>query len=166
VKYETVKGGLRVEKLRTGWAVLHAWSDLPAVQLLRQRRFAEEARGELLATGVDFTRAARLVQADRKSWQDVYYRWHNRTHVLGDKLEDLDPVTFEYYPDSTRYGQFIPSAAQAGEMRQLAMTFRLRGRIPVSEVALEVSGRYVDEFARMGLIVRDDTELIWAGAKA
>lgn len=164
MKYEAVKGGLRVAKLAGGYAVLHAESSLPAAQGLRQRRFAEQARDELLATGVDFTLSSRAVQAERKRWEDVYYRWYNRTHVLGDALEDLDPETFEYYPDSTRYGQFIPSEVQAAEMRQLAEVIReLR---PVDAHG-EYASTYIREFRRLGFVTRDDDDrLTWIGAKA
>jgi hypothetical protein len=165
MRYETVKGGLRVEKLAGGWAVLHEESQLPAVQYLRQRRFAEQARDELLATEVDFTMHKTVIQLSASHWKDVAFLWRARTHAQGEKLLDLDPVTFEYYPDSTRYGQFIPSAAQAEEMRKLAGTLRARGRVREGMADVPETRRYIAEFKRMGLVVRDGDELIWTGAK-
>ena len=48
--------GLTMERHGNGWGVYHTESGLPVVDGgLRQRRFAEEARTELLETGVDFT---------------------------------------------------------------------------------------------------------------
>lgn len=166
MKYEAVKGGLRVEKQAAGWTVVHDESSLRAAQYLRQRRFAEQARTELLSTGVDFTAPVEVLQSSaiRQVWQDVYYRWRGRTDCKA--YGHLDQATFEYYPEHTRYGQFIPSAKQAAEMRVLAGMLRAAGRTPVGKVALEVTGTYVNEFAAMGLIMREDDEILWTGAKA
>jgi hypothetical protein len=164
VKYEAIKGGLRVAKIPGGYAVLHEDSKLPAIQYLRQRRFAEQARTELLATGVDFTKDKRIVQAARERWQEVYYRWYNRTHALGDNVPGLDPETFEHYPESTSYSQLIPSAAQAAEMRDLAAMLRERGRIEAAEV--EESIPYLFQFERAGVAIHDGDTWIWAGAAA
>jgi len=115
-RYEATTGGLTVErKYSHGWDVTHAESGREAVGGLRQRRFAEQARAELLATGVDFTASIREIQrpATRKMWRDVYYRWQARSQAT-----DIDPETYEYYPWSCRYGQVIPSAAQAADLRR------------------------------------------------
>lgn len=107
-----VLDGLAVRQDNLGWGVFHAESGLAAVRGLRQRRFADQARADMLATGVDFTRPARDVQKDRARWSEVYYRWQRRASAT-----DLDPDTWEFYPKHARYGQVIPSAAQAAAWR-------------------------------------------------
>jgi hypothetical protein len=109
---ETTVRGLTVNKDWSGWRVAHEASGLEAVSGLRQRRFAEEARTELLATGVDFTASARTIQGQRQRWADVYHRWQVRV-----QQGSYDNTTFEYYRQSTRYGDFIPSARWAAAMR-------------------------------------------------
>jgi hypothetical protein len=106
------EGGLRIGKDCHGWGVWHTTSGLAAVTGLRQKRFAVEARAALLATGTDFTDDARAVQKDRNRWVDVYFLWERRSHATG-----IDPETWEFYPASIRYGQRVPSAAEAAEMR-------------------------------------------------
>lgn len=108
-----IEGGLEVRKDHTGWTVVHAASGLYAASSLRQRRFAEQARAEFLATGVDFTASKHEVYKARDKWTVVYLRWHNRASAT-----DIDPETFEYYPSHSRYGQLIPSAELASEMRE------------------------------------------------
>jgi hypothetical protein len=105
-------GGLDVRQEATGWGVFHAASGLAAATGLRQRRFAEQARDELLATGVDFTQDAAAVQAQRALWSPAYFRWLNRSRQFA-----LDPETWEYYPKHSSYGQVIPSAKRAAELR-------------------------------------------------
>lgn len=107
-----VLGGLRIEQQNTGWVVVHDESGLGATPGLRQRRFAEQARDDLLATGVDFTRDKQAVSADRKLWAEVYWRWQQRA-----KQTSYDDTTFEYYSPDTKYGTFIPSAQWAAAMR-------------------------------------------------
>jgi hypothetical protein len=110
-------GGLLVSKSnRGGWAVIHVASGLNAVCYLRQRRFAEQARDELLATGTDFTQDKTAVQRERARWADVYYRWNQRVRQDG-----LDPITFEHYAAYSAYGDVIPSAARAAELAAKAM---------------------------------------------
>jgi hypothetical protein len=113
-RFEQEAGGLVVSRQDgCGWQVTHAPSGAVAFPgWLRQRRFAEEARAELLATGVDFTRPVRDVSADRKRWSKVYFRWAERA-----RSENIDPDTWEYYGTSLHYGQFIPSARWAADMR-------------------------------------------------
>jgi hypothetical protein len=113
MKYEHETGGLIVShRDGCGWQVTHAASGLEAAGRLRQRRFAEQARTELLATGTDFTRETKAIQADRKQWSEVYYRWASRA-----RSENIDPGTWEYYGTNIHYGQFIPSARWAADMR-------------------------------------------------
>jgi hypothetical protein len=116
-KFEREVRGLVVHKHAHGYSVTHAGSGLPATPPLRQRRFAEEARDELLATGVDFTRDKRDVQLDRPQWREVYQRWQVRA-----RLGSYDDTTFEYYSPHASYGTFIPSAAWAQAMREAVAT--------------------------------------------
>ncbi len=112
--YEQDKGGLRVVQHDSGsWAVVHAATpELSAAAGLRQRRFAEEARDDFLATGVDFTRPAREISRDHARWADVYYKWQRRA-----RSTSCDDTTFEYYGGRVHYGAFIPSARWAAAMR-------------------------------------------------
>jgi hypothetical protein len=107
------QGGLVVRKENTGWGVWHASSDLSAATGLRLRKFAEEARTELLATGVDFTADARAIGGQHRQWATVYYRWRARAQGTS-----LDPDTFEYYSAFIRYGAKVPNAEQAALMRE------------------------------------------------
>jgi hypothetical protein len=112
-RYEETRGGLRVTRQGTGWAVVHAATPrLAAVTGLRQRRFAEQARDDLLATGVDFTRDPGGISRDHAAWADVYYQWRKRT-----AQESFDDSTGEYYRASCHYGTFIPSARWAQAWR-------------------------------------------------
>lgn len=110
------EGGLAVENLSGGWAVLHKASRLSVVTGLRQKRFAIEARAEMHATGVDFTQDAAGLHwgsPDADRYKHVMQKWQERA-----KRENLDPDTFEYYSKHSRYGQVIPSAAKAAELRE------------------------------------------------
>jgi hypothetical protein len=111
-QYEAAIRGLTVNKNGSGWRVTHAGSGLEVVSGLRQRRFAEQARTDLLATGTDFTQDSRAISAQRKQWADVYWLWQQRAHQVS-----YDDTTFEYYPHSVRYGTFVPSAGWAEAMR-------------------------------------------------
>jgi hypothetical protein len=110
--YEETRGGLRVIWRRTGWAVEHAATGLSAATGLRQRRFAEQARDDLLATGTDFTRPAAEISRDRARWAPVYYLWKTRAGQ-----ESYDAATYEYYGSSVHAGTFVPSAGWAAAMR-------------------------------------------------
>lgn len=111
--YEETRGGLRVIWRRTGWAVEHAASPgLSAATGLRQRQFAEQARDDLLATGVDFTRPAAEISRDHARWADVYYLWKVRAGA-----GSYDSTTYEYYGSRPHADAFIPSAKWAAAMR-------------------------------------------------
>jgi hypothetical protein len=165
VKYEEIKGSLRIGKRGAGYDVWHTWSGLAVVQRLRLRRFAEQARTELLATGVDFTQSAQKLQASRvrNQWGPVYLKWRGRGYDMTPGGRGLDPVTFEHYSSDTHYGQLVPSEAQADEMRELADRLRRAKRTPVGQLALDP---YINEFVLMGLVLCDDTELVWLGDPA
>jgi hypothetical protein len=105
--------GLVVRHSGADWGVYHAPSGLPAATGLRQRRFAEEALTEFLATGVDFTADARAVQAVRKQWEAVYRKWRRRAEAKG-----FDQDTGEYYPVHVPYGMRVPSAKWAAAWRE------------------------------------------------
>jgi hypothetical protein len=107
-----VIGGLAVRKDHTGWTVVHVNSGLYVASSLRQRRFAEQARTEFLALDVDFTGTKGEVAAQSEHWRAVHAKWWQRA-----RQEHLDLVTLEYYPQSTHYGQCIPSARRAEELR-------------------------------------------------
>lgn len=113
MKYEATVQGLAIANLGHGYRVQHATSSNAATPPLRQRRFAEEARAELLATGVDFTASPREIQDRRAEWADVYYRWQKRA-----QQESFDDATGEYYSPNSHYGVFIPSAAWAASYRE------------------------------------------------
>jgi hypothetical protein len=112
MKYEREIRGLEVAQHGAGWHVCHAASKLPATPVLRQRRFAEQARDELLATGVDFTRDAKAIGRDRDRWAEAYRRWHARA-----RQPAYDEKTGEYYSSHVSYGTFVPSAAWAQSYR-------------------------------------------------
>jgi hypothetical protein len=108
-------GGLAVRERESGhgWMVLHVWSGLNAIGgALRQKRFAEQARAELLATGVDFSQDARELHAQRDVWGPVYWTWRRRA-----ERTVIDVETGEYYAWHVNYGQYVPSAAQAAAYR-------------------------------------------------
>lgn len=107
------QGGLVVRHESGGWGVWHAASDLSAATGLRLRKFAEEARTELLATGVDFTADQRAIAAEHKKWSAVYHRWRTRA-----RSTSIDPDTYEYYSAFIRYGTKVPNAGQAALMRE------------------------------------------------
>lgn len=89
-----IDGGLMVVRERgQGWRVVHAASGKAAHSgHLRLKRYASEARAELLATGVDFTRDAKAISKDHKVWREVYFRWSGRAAYSGH-----DPETGEWY---------------------------------------------------------------------
>jgi hypothetical protein len=109
-----VAGGLRIAHLDPaahGWWVEHVASGKPAVAgYLRQRRFAEQLRADLLATGVDFEQDARVVSApaELERWRPVYYLWRQRA-----RQGSIDLVTGEHYSVNSHYGQPIPSQENA-----------------------------------------------------
>lgn len=108
-----VKGGLEVRHDGYGWDVVHVSSGLKAVMDLRLRRFAVQARQELLDTGVDFTADRDSVQQARRDWQKVYNVWWERA-----RRRSLDPETFEWYASYVPYGTQIPTERQAAMMRE------------------------------------------------
>jgi hypothetical protein len=110
--HDQIKDGLIVSEQGHSWGVYHAGSQLQVVTGFRQRRFAEQARDDLLATGTDFTADAEAVTADRARWVSTAQLW-----VIRARQDHVDPVTFEHYSWSTHYGQIIPSAAQAAAWR-------------------------------------------------
>jgi hypothetical protein len=106
--YVETAGGLTVRRDgQAGWTVSHAESGLYAVSGLRQRRFAEQARDDFLASGVDFTRDKRAVFADRDRWREPYQLWYQRA-----RLAENHPETGEYYSTTVHYGS-VPNSAQA-----------------------------------------------------
>ena len=108
----TEQSGLVVREWGGGWGVYHK-DGLPVVEFLRQRRFAEEALTELLATGVDFTADPATIQKLADQWRTVYYKWRQRA-----RAEEFDPITGEYYSTHTHYGTFLPSAKWAAAYRE------------------------------------------------
>jgi hypothetical protein len=108
-------GGLTVRKDHFSWRVLHAASGLTVVDGLRMRRFADDARRDLLATGADFTGDARETVAQRDRFAAVCALWLRRS-----RQDFTDPVTFEHYSWSTHYGHAPNSAAKAAELREQA----------------------------------------------
>lgn len=108
-------GGLAVASLHGdghAWHVVHAASGMPAHDgYLRQRRFAEQACTDLLATGVDFTGTPQEIFRQRDRWRAAYALWSRRA-----RQDRIDLVTGEHYSRLTHYGQVIPSAAHAREL--------------------------------------------------
>jgi hypothetical protein len=116
VKTADVEGGLRIASLRgegKAWYVEHDASGLEAVGggFLRQRRFAEQARGDLLATGVDFTLSLQELSGKLGPAWPAVYLWRKRAGQ-----DEIDMVTGEHYSWSTHYGQVIPSKANAARI--------------------------------------------------
>lgn len=111
MKTTDVVGGLRVRQLHSyqAWHVEHEASGKPVfVGHLRQRRFAEQARADFLATGIDFTLSAEDLRGKLEPMHAAYALWMRRAHQ-----DKIDLVTGEHYSDSTHYGQVIPSADHA-----------------------------------------------------
>jgi hypothetical protein len=116
-----VLGGLAVRQSESTsrWEVLHADSGMSAIGAgLRQRRFAEQARAELLATGVDFSQSVKRIQEQREVWGPVYWLWRKRAEST-----EIDLVTGEYYNWHVNYGQVVPSAAQAARIAEAMSCF-------------------------------------------
>lgn len=111
-----VAGGLRVGKTHySAWQVTHEASGREVAGYLRLRRFAEQARAELLATSTDFTGSQPEVAADAR-WFPVAALWRHRVR-RPDTVHGMDPDTFEHYSHAVRYGDVIPSEAHAAELR-------------------------------------------------
>jgi hypothetical protein len=122
--------GLAVRKTASGsgWEVIHLSTGLRVFDgTLRQRRFAEEAMAELLATGADFTTKESALR-DRKAWGPAYGKWLARA-----KSDHIDPETGEWYSWSVHAGTLStpdgswtldrpPSARQAAEYRERRAT--------------------------------------------
>lgn len=121
------KETLRVERGNKawGWAIIHSASGNTLLERgLRLRRFAEAARDELLATGVDWGKAAdQLTEEDRLRSIDTWRRWTSRTRAT-----HLDPETGEWYrvhattrllatPDGSFSNWGPPNPKQAAEYR-------------------------------------------------
>lgn len=111
--------GLTVASLRGEgklWEVIHAASGLPVLRSgwLRQKRFAFEARADLLATGVDWTLGEHEIQGHLNAARPAVLLWSRR--AMGSdhsQLHGIDLVTGEHYSWSVSYGQVIPSAEHA-----------------------------------------------------
>jgi hypothetical protein len=108
-----ILGGLAVVSLRGEgkcWYVEHAGSglDVHGGSGLRQKRFAVEARADLLATGVDWTLSVADLRGQLGAVWPVVTLWRKRAGQVG-----VDLVTGEYYPAFTPYGPKIPSKANA-----------------------------------------------------
>ena len=122
--FQQIDGGLIVTSLRGEgkcWEVIHAASGKPVLRggWLRQRRFAEQFRAELLATGVDFTMsAAELLRDGRLNpARPVVILWTRRATRAGHgQVRGIDLVTGEHYSWSVNYGDVIPSAAHAAKL--------------------------------------------------
>lgn len=117
-----IAGGLEVTSLRgegKAWYVEHAPSGKPATRgYLRQKRFALEARADLLATGVDFTAEPAAVVIERDRWKRVAALWAMRANQ-----DHIDMVTGEHYSWSTYYGQVIPSAEHARRIAEALASY-------------------------------------------
>jgi hypothetical protein len=101
------------------WTVLHAGSGAPVYLTgLRQRRFADQFRSDLLATGVDFTAPASEVARHLGEIRAVCRLWDRRASATC-----VDPVTGEYYNPYVRYGQFVPSKAQAERIAEAMASY-------------------------------------------
>lgn len=110
-KTPDVVGGLALACIPrgNGWYVIHAETGVTATHgFLRQKRFAVQARADLLATGVDFTASPKEIGARREEWAGAYRLWRRRADQ-----DSIDLVTGEHYSWSTHYGQVIPSEAHA-----------------------------------------------------
>jgi hypothetical protein len=117
-------GGLTVTSLRgegKAWEIVHAASGKPVLRggWLRQRRFAEQARADFLASGTDFTLSADELHrtGSLKAAYPAVLLWTRR--AMGSdhgQLRGIDLVTGEHYSWSVHYGQVIPSAAHAREL--------------------------------------------------
>jgi hypothetical protein len=105
--------GLKIIYDGHGWDVVHTASGLKVAMDLRLRRFAQEARREFLATGVDFTKGRDEVQRARGDWAKIYHVWWDRARRHG-----LDQETFEWYASYVPYGAKVPTTEQARLMRQ------------------------------------------------
>ena len=118
-------GGLTVTSLRgegKAWYVVHAASGLPAYGgYLRQRRFAEQARADFLATGTDWTLSAAELHRTGAlgAARSTVVTWTRRAMGadLG-QLRGIDLRTGEHYSWMTSYGQFIPSAQHAKRLAE------------------------------------------------
>lgn len=111
-----VVDGLEVTSLRgegTCWYVAHAASGLEVHGggWLRQKRFALEARADLLATGVDWTLSAADLSGQLGAAWPVVALWRKRAGQ-----DEIDLRTGEHYSWSTHYGQVIPSQAHAARI--------------------------------------------------
>jgi hypothetical protein len=113
-----VVNGLAVTSLRgegTAWYVAHDASGLEVHGggWLRQKRFAEQARADLLATGVDWTLSVADLRGQlRVAWPAVAL-WRKRAGQ-----DEIDLRTGEHYSCSTHYGQVIPSARHAKHLAE------------------------------------------------
>jgi hypothetical protein len=113
-----VVGGLAVTSLRGEgklWYIEHASTRLSVVRggYLRQKRFALQARADLLATGVDFTADPATIVIARDQWRHVAALWAMRA-----SQDRIDWRTGEHYSYSTHYGQVIPSAEHAKRLAE------------------------------------------------
>jgi hypothetical protein len=116
--YQQILDGLIVTSLRgegKAWEIIHAASGKPVLRggWLRQRRFAEQARADLLATGVDWTLSASDLRGKLDAARPAVALWSWRARQDG-----IDLVTGEHYSWSTHYGQVIPSAEHAKRLAE------------------------------------------------
>jgi hypothetical protein len=110
--------GLGIEKQHHAWRVFHASSGLEVAGGLRQKRFAAEAREDLLRTPVEWGMTADELHKsgalNGSEARETVALWKARA-----RRDDLDPDTFEYYGWSASYGQEVPSAEKAAEYRAM-----------------------------------------------
>lgn len=121
-KTRDIAGGLEVVCLPSGhgWYVAHAASGLEVHGggWLRQKRFAVEARADLLATGIDWTLSVKELSGQLgKAWP-VVALWRKRAGQ-----DSIDLVTGEHYSWSTHHGQVIPSEAHARRIAEALAAF-------------------------------------------
>lgn len=111
-------GGLEVTSLRgegKAWYVAHAASGLEVHGggWLRQKRFALEARADLLATGVDWTLSVADLSGKLGAAWPVVALWRFRAGQ-----DKIDLRTGEHYSWSVHYGQVIPGAEHAKRLAE------------------------------------------------
>lgn len=118
-----VVDGLEVTSLRgegKAWYVAHAASGLEVHGggWLRQKRFALEARADLLATGVDWTLSVADLSGQLGAAWPVVALWRKRAGQ-----DEIDLRTGEHYSWSTHYGQVIPSAEHAKRLAEALASY-------------------------------------------
>jgi hypothetical protein len=102
------------------WYVAHAASGLEVHGggWLRQKRFAVEARADLLETGVDWTLSVADLRGQLGAARPVVMLWRFRAGQ-----DEIDLRTGEHYSWSTHYGQVIPSAGHARRLAEALASY-------------------------------------------